>query len=181
MSFYWDLEPVVAPSDFDPFTRQVARPASTHVSSEAPRPRLAPAKRARPAHVDLILRNLLDGRLPDEPACGRAREAPSPTGAAIENAPTNPSGDDVLPDTTKPDRGAAAELAALDRRLARLERQIEQLGAVVGTADQRQATRLQAQMVTMLEAVSQMLSHGGIRGGAPDTSSERRSSRAHLR
>ena len=66
MNLLWDQEPVVAPSEFSPFSHEVALPARISDASSQARAPLAPAAGTRPRRRSLLEIGLAHGDGADE-------------------------------------------------------------------------------------------------------------------
>jgi hypothetical protein len=149
MTMLWPMEPTVAASDFDPFTKEVAMPVTVQSTSTRVRATAKPGATTRPVLRNLLEMGLacgdgaeeLEGRLQEADAA--KRQADKAAGAAVD-ACSNPGDDDGA--TTAPDpRAIAAATSALQsmhQRRSRLAEELETLG--------RQEAALKAALLRLL-------------------------------
>ena len=149
MTLIWPMEPTVAPSDFDPFTREVAMPVAGRDASTRVRAASKPGGVTRPVRRNLLELGLACGqgaveldaraqktdaaRREADRAAGVGGEAPDEDGAAAEAAsPREP-----------------AAIAAMASEIREIAHKRDKLAEELAGLDE-QRTALQAKLMTLL-------------------------------
>jgi hypothetical protein len=157
MTMLWPMAPTVAASDFDPFTKEVAMPATVQSASTRPRAAAKPGGVTRPVPRNLLEMGLacgdgvaeLEERLQEADAAKRQADRAASDQVASDELPGTAAGGDEAaagaPASEAPSPQAiaalateiqtvgrtqtrlAAELEALDRQRAELEAKLSRL------------------------------------------------------
>jgi hypothetical protein len=151
MTFFWDSESTVAPSDFSPFTKEVAMPVTVRDASTRVRAASRPGGVTRP-----VRRNLLELGL----ACGpgaETLEAKAAKADAAERAADRAAGVDRSGPTEKAGEDEAAggrpepaALASLAGEIREIGQKRDRLAEEIAGLDQQQA-ELQTKLMALLD------------------------------
>jgi hypothetical protein len=152
MTMLWPMEPTVAASDFDPFTKAVAMPVTVQSTSTRPRAAAKSSATTRPVLRNLLEMGLacgdgveeLEGRLQQTDAAQRQADRAA---AAAANEGSEPGNDnDEATTAPAPDpRAIAAATSALQSMHQRRSRLAEELETL-----DRQEAALKAALLRLL-------------------------------